>query len=140
MVASQHTRRLCSVKDIEIDILLKVKSIQPPVCNGDVRAYPTFKEDYKRLMESIFHKDPYALRSCLSSAALDAVQGVENDYDEMFNRLDEKFGDNCKLVDTVLCELKSIKPISEGNNKGFVTMVEKLERCWLDLKRMNLER
>ena len=58
----------------------------------------------------------------------------------MFNRLDEKFGDNCKLVDTVLCDLKSIKPINEGDIKGFVRMVEKFERCWLDMRRMNLER
>ncbi|XP_045127294.1 uncharacterized protein LOC123513898 [Portunus trituberculatus] len=133
-------RKLCSGKDPDKDGLLKVKSIQPPVFNGEIRTYPTFKEDYKRLMESSFRKDPYALRSCLSGAALDAVQGVENDYDKMFNRLDEKFGDNCKLVDTLLCDLKSTKPINEGDIKGFVRMVEKFERCWLDMRRMNLER
>ena len=81
LVATQ--RKLCSGKDPEKDGLLKVKSIQPPVFNGEIRAYPTFKEDYKRLMESSFRKDPYALRSCLSGAALDAMQGVENDYVHM---------------------------------------------------------
>lgn len=90
------------------------------VFKSEIKAYPTFKDDYKRLMENNFQKDPYALRSRLSGAALDAVKGVEDYNDEMFRRLDKKLGDSCKLVDTVLCDLKSIKPISEGDIKGFV--------------------
>ena len=49
-------------KRVEKDKVLKVKSIQPPVFSGDIRDYPNFKEDYKRLMESSFDKDPYALK------------------------------------------------------------------------------
>ena len=59
-------------KGVEKNKVLKVKSIQPPVFSGDIRDYPNFKEDYKRLMKSSFDKDPYALRSCLSGAALSA--------------------------------------------------------------------
>ena len=57
------------------------------------------------------------LRFCLNGAALSAVQGVENDYDKIFQRLDDKFGDSCKLVDAVLSDLKSIKPISDGDTR-----------------------
>ena len=91
------------------------------------------------MVESSFLKDPYALRSCLNGIALDSVKGVDNDYDGMFEKLDEKFGDKCKLVDAVICDLKSIRSINEGDNRSFVRMVEKVERCWLDLIRMNLE-
>lgn len=48
-------------------------------------------------------------------------------------------GDNRKLVDAVVSDLKSLKPIKDGDNRNFVKMVEKIERCWLDLKRSNLE-
>lgn len=119
----------------EKDVRVKVKALQPPCFSGEIREYHNFKEDYKRLMECTFSKDPYALRSCLSGEALMAVRGVENDYDEMFKRLDEKFGDNRKLVDAVISDLKSLKPIKDGDNKGFVKMVEKIERCWLDMRR-----
>ena len=68
------------------------------------------------------------------------LECVENYYDKIFQRLDEKFGDSCKLVDAVLSDLKSIKPISEGDTRGFVRMIERFERCWLDMKRMRLER
>ena len=129
-----------NVDNEEKDKALKVKSIPPPVFSGEIRDYPNFKEDYERLMKGSFHKDPYALRSCLSGPALSVVQGVENDYDKMFKRLDDKFGDSCKLVDTILCDLKTIKPIGEGDTKSFIRVVEKLERCWLDMKRMSLEK
>lgn len=96
----------------EKDVRVKVKALQPPCFSGEIREYHNFKEDYKRLMECTFSKDPYALRSCLSGEALMAVRGVENDYDEMFK---------------------------DGDNKGFVKMVEKIERCWLDLRRSSLK-
>ena len=107
-----------NVDNEEKDKALKVKSIPPPVFSGEIRDYPNFKEDYERLMKGSFHKDPYALRSCLSGPALSVVQGVENDYDKMFKRLDDKFGDSCKMVDTILCDLKTIKPI--GPMKGIL--------------------
>lgn len=102
-------------KEREKGKVREVKSIQPQVFSGYIRDYPDFKEDYKRLLESSFNKDPYALRSCFSGAALSAVQSVENDYDKRFQRLDEIFGDSCKLVDAVLSDLKYIKPIYKGD-------------------------
>ncbi|KAK4324215.1 hypothetical protein Pmani_005217 [Petrolisthes manimaculis] len=117
---------------------VKVKALDPPVFNGDIREYPAFKADFERLMNDSFGKDPFALKQCLSGDALKAVKGVETDYDQMFKRLDEKYGNCRKIVDVVLCDLKSLRKISDGDSKGFVKMVEKVERCWLDLKRMNL--
>ncbi|KAK4290852.1 hypothetical protein Pmani_028375 [Petrolisthes manimaculis] len=117
---------------------VKVKALDPPVFNGDIREYPAFKADFERLMNDSFGKDPFALKQCLSGDALKAVKGVEIDYDQMFKRLDEKYGNCRKIVDVVLCDLKSLRKISDGDSKGFVKMVEKVERCWLDLKRMNL--
>ncbi|XP_068235508.1 uncharacterized protein [Palaemon carinicauda] len=97
------------------------------------------RDDYKRLMVHSFGKDPYALRSCLSGEALNTVRGIENDSDEILSRLDSRYGDSCKLVDAVLSDLKSIKPVNDGDNRAFVKMVERVERCWLDLQKMDLE-
>ena len=117
---------------------VKVKALEPPKFDGNIRDYPSFKSDFKRLVNSSFGEDPYALKQCLSGEALKCVLGVENDYHEMFKRLDEKFGNDRKIVDVVVNDLKALKKITEGDNKGFVKMVERVERCYLDLKKMNL--
>ena len=115
-----------------------VKPLDSPRFSGDIRQYSSFRQDFNRLMTSHYGKDAYALRSCLSGSALNAVKGVEDDFDEMFHRLDNMYGDPRKFVDSVVQELKTLKPIAEGDTKHFLSAVNVIEHCWLDLKRMNL--
>ena len=117
---------------------IKIKALEPPLFSGSNRDYPNFKADYERLMSDNFGKDPFALRQCLSGDALETVKGVENDYDLMVKRLDTKYGNSRRIVDDILEDLKTLKMVSEGDHKGFINMVNKVERCWLDLKKMNL--
>ncbi|XP_063603426.1 uncharacterized protein LOC134779294 [Penaeus indicus] len=117
---------------------VKVKRFEPPKFEGNLREYPTFKEDYKNLVQSEYGADPYALKMCLGGEALQAVKGSEGNYDEMFKRLDDKFGNPRKIVDLVISDLKSLRKISDGDTKGFIKMVDQVEQCWLDLKRVNL--
>ena len=62
---------------------VKVKKLDAPNFNGDMRKFPTFIKDYENYMEPTYGNDSYALRSCLSGPALDVVAGVDDDYDEM---------------------------------------------------------
>ncbi|XP_037793617.1 uncharacterized protein LOC119589114 [Penaeus monodon] len=117
---------------------VKVKRFEPPKFEGNLREYPTFKEDYKNLVQSEYGADPYALKMCLGGEALQTIKGSEGNYDEMFKRLDDKFGNPRKIVDLVISDLKSLRKISDGDTKGFVKMVDQVEQCWLDLKRVNL--
>ena len=89
-------------------------------------------------MISTYGKDAYALRSCLCGPALQIVRGVEDDYDKMFQRLDEVYGESRQFVDSIIHNIKSIRPVSDGDSKKFIAMVDILERCWLDLQRMDL--
>ena len=90
---------------VESERKLKVKPLLPPSFSGEYREYGDFKCDYDRLMQDNHGKDAYTLRSCLSGEALE-VRGVENDFDEMFKRLDHKYADNRKLIDVVVNDLK----------------------------------
>ncbi|XP_047499242.1 uncharacterized protein LOC125046242 [Penaeus chinensis] len=117
---------------------VKVKRFEPPKFEGNLREYPTFKEDYKNLVQSEYGTDPYALKMCLGGEALQTVKGSEGNYNEMFKRLDDKFGNPRKIVDLVISDLKSLRKISDGDTKGFIKMVDQVEQCWLDLKRVNL--
>ncbi|XP_068229326.1 uncharacterized protein [Palaemon carinicauda] len=75
---------------------------------------------------------------CLGGEALQAVKGSEGNYDEMIQRLDDKFGNPRKIVDLVVGELRSLKKIYDNDTKGFIKMVDQVEQCWLDLKKVNL--
>ena len=75
---------------------------------------------------------------CLSGDALQTVRGAEGNYQEMIQRLDDKFGNVRKVVDLVISDLKALKRINEGDTKGFIRMVDQVEQCWLDLKKFKL--
>ena len=38
---------------------VKVKALELPTFDGDVREYPTFKANFERLMKDSFGKDPF---------------------------------------------------------------------------------
>ena len=58
----------------------------------------------------------------------------------MFKKLDKEYGDPRKLVDLVINDLKSLKVTRDGHDRGFVNMVTVVERCYLDLQKVNLEK
>lgn len=115
-----------------------MKALEPPKFSGELRDYPGFKDDFIRIIDH-YGKDPFALKQCLGGDALKCIAGCENNYDEMFKRLDDHYGDSKKIVDSVISELKTMKPVHEGDNKGFIKIVGKVEECWCDLKRVNLQ-
>ena len=119
--------------------LVQIKKLDAPFYSGNIRDYPTFRKDYERHMISRYGSDPFALKKCLSGDAELAVRGVEDNFDEMLKRLDERYGRPEKLVDSVMSELRKIQRVPDGDCSKFVVMVEKVEKCWLDLSKMSLE-
>ena len=119
---------------------VKLKAFEPPKFDGNLRDYPRFKEDFKNLVKSVCGEDAYALKMCLSGDALQTVRGAEGNYDEMIQKLDDKFGNARKVVDLVISDRKALKRINEGDTKGFIKMVDQVEQCWLDLKNINLDK
>ena len=117
---------------------IRVRPLDAPSFSGNIREYSSFRQDFNRLMVTDYGEDPYALRSCLSGSALDTVRGAEDDFQEMFRRLDNAYGDPRKIVDAVINDVKSLKPIADGESKRFIAMVDTVERSWLDLQRMGL--
>ena len=117
----------------------KVNKLDAPTFTGNIRQYPICKVDYERHMLPSYGCDSYTLKQCLSGEALRVVKGVDNDFEEMFRRLDLKYGRPEKQADNILSKLKGPKNIQEGDPMKFISMVETVETCWLDLKRMKLD-
>ena len=84
--------------------------------------------------------ESYILRSCLGKTATDIVKGVEDNIQEMWKRLDEKYGDPAKLADAIMNTIQGIRTIREGENKRFIELVDAVEEGYNDLKRLGLER
>ena len=122
------------------DTAIKVRPpLDPPIFSGDTRSYGTFKKDYMRLIVPMYGRDAYALKKCLAGDALTCVEGVEDEFQEMFSRLDNKYGNPCKLTESIVSELKNLKPVQDGDSKRLVRLIKVVERAWLDMKKMGLE-
>ncbi|XP_068222923.1 uncharacterized protein [Palaemon carinicauda] len=129
----------CGDSESKMETLIKVKRLDPPEFSGDMRNYGTFKRDYMRLIVPFYGQDAYALKKCLSGEALTCVEGVEDEFEEMFRRLDDKYGNPCKLTEAIVSELKSLKPLNDGDSKRLVYMIKVVERAWLDMRKIGLE-
>ena len=84
--------------------------------------------------------DPFALKKSLTNEALKTVQGVDNNYEEMWKRLELKYGRPERLTDSILSDIRKLKNIPDGDHSCFINSVEIIERCYLDLKRVNMDR
>ena len=67
------------------------------------------------------------------------MKGLESDYNEMLRRLEEKFGNHRTIVDLIISDLRALKLLVEGDDKALIKTVEVVERCYLDLRKINLE-
>jgi hypothetical protein len=74
---------------------LHLEKIKLAKFEGELREYPRFKADFqKQVMPSLSTETaPYTLRSCLGKEPLGVVKSVDDDIDQMWKRLDEKYGD-----------------------------------------------
>ena len=118
---------------------VRVKKLEAPKFSGAMRKFPTFIKDYRNYMEPTYGEDSYALRSCLSGQALEVVSGVDDNYREMWVRLKLKYGNPERLVDSIMNDIKLIDPIKENDSARLLSMINTVEHCWLDLKKVNLE-
>ena len=129
----------CAVSKGQRDnIQFSVKKLSAPEFKGDIQLYPTFKNDYVRLMEPRYGQDNFVLRSCLSDSVIKQLIWTD-DYSVNWERLDQKYGSTPKIVDHVVNSIKMLKPVTDGNHYKLIEMVNTIERGWFDLKRLNQE-
>ena len=55
------------------------------------------------------------MKKCLSGEAVNTIKGVDDDFDEMIRRLDNKFGRAEKQSDAIISQLRKLKPVQDGD-------------------------
>ena len=96
--------------------LINVKKLDAPSFCGDLMQYPSFRRDYNTHMKPVYNEDPCALKKCLTGEALRAVQGIDDDFPAMMERLDSNYGRPDKLADAIVRRIKGLKPVAEGDS------------------------
>ena len=121
---------------------IRLEKIKMPHFEGGIRDYPQFRKHFQTQVTPNLTEitAPYTLRSCLGKDALAQVKTVDDNIDEMWKRLDEKFGNPKKITDTIINDIKRLEIIKEGESEKFVAFVDLSEDSYRDLKRLKLEK
>ena len=115
-----------------------------PSFNGNIRDYPRFKVEFERhvFIKYKNNKDgaAYALKLCLEKEPAELVRNVDDNYEEMFKRLDEKYGNSSTFTDSIMNEIKNLNVVNTGDDKGFIKLVNIVESGYRDLERLSLQK
>ena len=100
-----------------------------PRFDGNIRNYAQFKSDFnKMILPTINLKEAaFVLRQCVSDAVKDYVRSCDDDVTKMFERLDVKYGEPSKLIESILYEIHKLKVLEADDYKHAVNFVDFLE-------------
>ena len=119
----------------------KIERLKIEQFEGDLREYPSFKNTFLKFIKPNIREEEesFVLKSYLHKKVRQDVEMME-DPSDVWRRLDNKYGNKRRLVDTILQEIKQLKPCSEEAPNKTLHMIETLEKGYRDLKMLNMER
>ena len=116
---------------------IRVQRLSAPVFSGTFKEYASFKQNYQAIMEnSGYNKIHLAYQLKKGSLPNEAKAIVKNEieYDEIGERLDEKYGDIGELISIVLKDISQLKVVEDEDDKTMITLADKIEEGYQDLK------
>ena len=137
-MASDTSKSSASISNTRI----KLERMRMLIFNGNIRDCPRYKTDFIKLVQPQIHNQEaaaYILKSCLTEIAYNLVKNVDDDLDEMWKRLDDRYRRTSKLTESIMYDIKRRKPIKEEDEKRFVEFADLIERGHHDLAHMKVE-
>ena len=107
--------------------------------DGDIRKYPKFKEEFMLYVKPLCQASQlsFVLKSHLLEEVKEDLDNVNDEFDTLWERLDAKYGNKSKLIDTILADIGKIQ---YGDGKNTLQLIKTVERAHRDLLRMGEER
>ena len=107
--------------------------------DGNIRKYPNFKTSFETHVKPLCTDQQLAfvLRSYLCDSVRNDVDSLGDNVNDIWERLDRTFGDQSRLIDIILSDVKSIESCNDDNST--LQMIKTVERCYYDLKSMKRE-
>ena len=121
---------------------IRLERMKLPSFSGDIRSYARFKSDFKRQVVPHTRSQDlaYTLKSCLTGEPLKVTESVDNEYEQMWDRLDNKFGRPSLLIDVIMNDIKRMQRIKDGDDIGILNLVDVVERGYSNLSRIGMEK
>ena len=135
----KHEMRTSSM-DSNNDVL-RIKKVEVPTFDGELRAYPMFKRDFDRVVmkpgkydeDSVSH----ILRNqCLLGEPKTLVKNVDR-LEQIWKILDSRYEDKAEVIDQIQKQIDQLRFLEDGDYAGVVKLVDVLERADLDLQAIN---
>ena len=103
--------------------------------DGNVRKYPRFKSKFNNYVEPICKPDQVAfiLKSYLSEEIKEEVNNLGDNLKDIWDRLDKKYGDQGKLIDAIMSEVKEMPFFEDDDEQGILLMINTIEKAHRDL-------
>ena len=82
-----------------------------------------FKTDFIKQVQLQIHNQEaaaYTSKSCLTETPYDLVKNVDDDLDEIWKQLDDRYGRTSKLTESIMYDIKRAKPMKEEDGQRFV--------------------
>ena len=120
--------------------ILKAERMKFPSFDGSMRKYATWKKEYELHIQPscTTGQQAFVLKSYLCEELRDEMNAFGGTVDEIWQRLDERFGNQSRLVDNILAEVRAIEHCRD-DDKLTLNMIKTVERCYNELKSMKRE-
>ena len=119
---------------------MKMEQMPLPKFYGEARFYRRFKRDFEELV--LPQLDPreaaFTLRQCLGQNVSNILGSGDYDLNQIFKRLDEKYGDPTKMVDSIITEIQRFRKIENDDTKRLIDFINLIERASHDLDNVKM--
>ena len=123
--------------------VIKAKRVDLDQFDGDIRKYPSFKENFTKLIAPRYGSDntqlAFALKTYLVLNVSEEVESCGDDYPSMWKRLDLLFGDKGRLINTIMEEVTRLQQVKVNDDSYSLSMIKVIEKAHRDLCRLNAQ-
>ena len=119
-----------------------MEKLKFPKFSGNCRDWPQFRKDFEKQVENVIKDEAtvsHALRNALPENIKSLVRNMSDDLKEMWRRLEERYGDEGKIVEIVLNDIKHYKPVRENEERRLLNFIDIIEKADLELKYLGRE-
>ena len=119
---------------------VRLEKLKFQTFDGDIRKYPKFREEFRQHIKPHYNseEEAFVLKHYLSPEISSDVENLGNDVEEIWQRLDVRYGDKGKLVDVIMSKFKTLKRPNERPQE-IINMINIVEKAHRHLKMMNKE-
>ena len=120
---------------------LKLERLRFNTFDGDLRKYPKFKSEFTKYIQPSYKTEEavFVLKTYLSEKMREELKNIE-ELDELWSRLNKRYGDKGKHIDAIMATVKNIPKYTEDDVAEIIHMINIIEKAHQNLLRLGFEK